>query len=907
MTNGNKAIPGEGAVTMKKERKLAWLRYLALYTGLWFALALWLYLIFLNNGKSFLWVHDGVNQHYAAFNYLCDYLEAALEHRPAGIFNFRLGQGLDAITTLDSYDLTDPVSVIAALLLPLSRLRRYTLMVFAKLYLIGVSFALYADAAEYKNKTAVVLAAVAYTFSGSILFTFARHPNYINWAYYLPLLLAGVELYTRKGKRAPLVLFVFLNAVTNFYTFYINAVLVVICVTVKLLCRTLQTRSAAVFKAEFIGALRTAGVCLVGVLLSLCILLPTIFAFAANSRVAAASGYTDSLWHYPWDYYGKLVESVFAAHYDAGNYYSFLGLNAALLIPVTMLLARKKGDPFPKAILIVVFLMLCLPFAGRLMNGFGYATNRWAYAVSFFAGLALLEMYDGMEKPSAGERAVVYITAVSYIAFCLLHLSTNGRIGKLYAVPMVLWAVVVWGIAVHFKAPRFNAVMACLVLAGAAFQIGFTFLPTTENYVDTFLGRGSAGTCFSNYSSTAAAGIDDGFYRVEEAESSVCKAGYSQVSTASVWWSLLPSTMYDYYRELGLETVIQNCQFRGLSDRVGLMELASVKYYTRPAAKEGLVPYGYEEVASPDAVYQVYKNKYALPIGYSYAGYIPRAEYDRLNALEKEQALLQGAVLEERPDAFDRAAVEYATERLSYDVVNTNGVELTGDRIVVKKGQGTVTLSVRVPANSEIYLYLDGFQLPESLSKTTITVTRSKDEFSVSKAVPVTSRNDKWAVIRDAVAVSLGSGYEGENTVTLKFSRASEYSVKDVSFYAVPMDLYEKNAASLKAYALEDAVVEADRVTGTVSLPEPRIMQFSIPYSKGWRALVDGVETDIVPSDVMYMAVFLDAGEHTVELRYATPYLKEGCAASGVTLLCWLGYELWQRRKKRPVRSAQGQ
>ena len=50
----------------------------------------------------------------------------------------------------------------------------------------------------------------------------------------------------------------------------------------------------------------------------------------------------------------------------------------------------------------------------------------------------------------------------------------------------------------------------------------------------------------------------------------------------------------------------------------------------------------------------------------------------------------------------------------------------------------------------------------------------------------------------------------------------------------------------------------------------------------------------------MYMSVIVPEGELQVELIYHTPGLRTGLIISAVTLVMWLGFELFdaQRRKK---------
>ena len=98
---------------------------------------------------------------------------------------------------------------------------------------------------------------------------------------------------------------------------------------------------------------------------------------------------------------------------------------------------------------------------------------------------------------------------------------------------------------------------------------------------------------------------------------------------------------------------------------------------------------------------------------------------------------------------------------------------------------------------------------------------------------------------------------------------------------------------------LTSVKVGADRVTGTISVPEERILQFAIPYSDGWTAMVDGKKTEIFRSDVMYFSILIPPGEHEVELRYETPWLKTGVIVSAATLVLWAGYEILMNKKNR--------
>ena len=904
--------------TLQKSTKTGIASYLPAYTALWFLCVAVICLVFRINGKTFVWKTDALPQHYIAFNYLCEWLHSLLvEHRFPGFFNFTMGQGLDILTTLDSYDFTDPVSVVAALIVPLSRVQRYTLMIFLKLYLTGFSFLLYCSAAERKNRFAVLAGALAYTFSGAVLYTFARHPNYANWAYYFPFLLAGVEYYTGKKKRAPLVAFVFLNAVTSFYTFYMNVILTAIYVFTGSLCRIAKSGSRLrALKAEGKTVLELVAVGAVGILLSACVLLPTIHAYLDNYRVGVASGYTASMLHYEWKYYFKLPEALFAVNYQPG-YSTALGLNLALFFPLVLLYVRKGEHTELKVLLILSLLMLCVPMAGRVLNGFGYATNRWCYAVPFYVSVAFVEMFDDMQTMTRKEKTAVFLAAAAYLALCLvtymLHSDLATKIAVLRMMAAFAGVTVLFWLMIHFQ--RGLCLEYCLlglVLCCAMLHAFATFSPAAGYYVGDFLSPGEVEAAYSGFSATAVSDTGEGFFRVEaeeqEEHNKENMGGYHGVNGTSFYWSLFPGPVYDYYRELGLSSVAQNCRLAGLNGRTGLLELAGVKYYTKPAVDTGLVPCGYQEIGSPDGNYQVYENRYALPIGYTYSGYITREEYDALDGIGKEQALLQAAVLEAPVDSasIGRAYIVQGAESLNYDLENMEGVAWE-ENCLLASGGGTITLAVNVPEDSEVYLALRKIRLVDLIPKEVpkqgyiveLAAGREADGYSVKKVAYVAKAEYRWPVFRDDIICNLGYGHAGENLITLEFGRAAEMTVDHIEVIAVPMSSYPEHAKSLGEYALESVEVGADRVIGKISVPEERILQFAIPYSAGWTAAVDGENAELFRSDVMYFSTLISPGTHDVELRYETPWLRTGVIISLAALVLWIGYEVLMRRHNR--------
>ena len=76
-------------------------------------------------------------------------------------------------------------------------------------------------------------------------------------------------------------------------------------------------------------------------------------------------------------------------------------------------------------------------------------------------------------------------------------------------------------------------------------------------------------------------------------------------------------------------------------------------------------------------------------------------------------------------------------------------------------------------------------------------------------------------------------------------------------------------------------------------------MVFSVPYSGGWTAWVDGEKAELTRANVMYMGIALDAGEHEIRLEYCTPGVKVGAVITVISYVIFLVLLLrWMRKRK---------
>ena len=91
-----------------------------------------------------------------------------------------------------------------------------------------------------------------------------------------------------------------------------------------------------------------------------------------------------------------------------------------------------------------------------------------------------------------------------------------------------------------------------------------------------------------------------------------------------------------------------------LDERTALYTLGGVKYLSGYQDEETAKPYGYQLIKKKKVKEDgkkrtlcLYKNQYTLPLMYTYTSYITKENYQKFTPNEKEQAMMQGVILDQ--------------------------------------------------------------------------------------------------------------------------------------------------------------------------------------------------------------------------------------------------------------------
>lgn len=889
-------------------------RYFVAFTAIFILTALLVFGWFTIKGKTFIWYSDGWEQHYKAYVYYGRYLrsiasELFVNHRFAiPQWDFAIGEGGDILHTLHYYVIGDPFAALSVFAPTRFMWVYYGLMCLLRIYLAGIAFS---SLCFYVKKNAdhyaVLAGALSYVFCYWSIFNVARHPFFLNPLLYMPMIVLGIERILRERKPFLFIFSIFLAAISNFYYFYNIAIITAIYVIVRLVAEHKKK-----IKVIAIDLAKIAMYALLGVLTSAVILLPNIFAFLGDSRMGATD--ISSQLFYPASYYSGLISTFFTG---GGVYWLCMGYAVPVFFAIALLFRQRKKYALLKILLAVAAIIIIFPTIGQFFNGMSYMSNKWSWALALLCSYVLFAMWPEMMKLK--DKAFIFLA----IALCgclvlamLFYYSRN--IGTIVAICLAFAFLLI--IAPRPRALKRKNILCIAVTVASISWVGVCLnSPIGADYVSESIGIRNINEFLYFNEAQAVSDIatdKSDFYRYSAQKSTYNAGLVSGVSGANYYWTLSNPYINQFRRELGLLEDMSEFRHYNNDDRAALDTLSSVKYYTIPNTVEKQTPpYGFAKIS--DGTFSIYENKYFIPLAYAYDKVITHDDWSVLSSLEKQEAMLQGVYIEDYDGDLDETELSFSGNEVKFDVDNSDGVklDLNNRYFAVSDIESLVEISYERLENSEVYLVINGLDYDNepysevSISKVNIFIESSQ---GLSKSMLYNKKESSYYNDRHDFVINLGY-IDGDNgSVKLSFSNPGTYSFDSLEIVSLSMDRYPDMIASLADSSLDNVEIGANIISGDISLTEDKILLFTIPYAKGWKAYVDGNEVDIHRANIRYMALDLAPGEHEVLLKYETPYFKLGAILSAlgvaicIVLFAWARGKLIARQGRKSPSKSQG-
>jgi len=837
---------------------------------------------------------DGLKQHLIFMRDYIKYIKSGLFNGGISFYRFDIGLGSDFINHYTYYSLFDPLLIIAYLI-PLKYIEfSYYLLIILRLYLSGIAIIILVKKLGIKDEKAHLSIGIFYSFSAAILFSAFRHPMFVNGPMYVPLILYGYEKIKRKESEIPLIISVFFALISQFYIFIYTTFAFILWTFIEL-----------VKEKNYKLYLKVNLYYLLGVLLGGFVLTTQMMATLNGARVG-----TKGFKLYDLIDYAVIIITNFLP--VAGDHYTVGVGSFFAFFPNIYYLFEKRKTTDSIFFLILCILSISATFS-YLINVTSYIVNRWMFLLCVPSAIATARFIEerNYNKKSINNTlkfiffifmlginlllfdliinldSLIYVIFLS-LALIILNIITYLLVAKIKIIGIKLANII--SSPVIYKYLIYNSAFVLFI-----FSIIYCFILTPNNVLKTYYGD-------SNLIKDAL--NDNGFYRIEKTS---FIAGVEDYSNDGVYYNYASTSSYntmtigsiiELLEEYNIENNNNSVGYNGFNLRSRHLTTSNVKYLLVRESDKKRIPYGFKYLKSikvvkydeekkiyhqggnilkddkGNVVYEnldIYINDLFLNFGVIYDSYLSYTDVSNLHALEKENLLTKTVIIDEDNSQINKYEKKDSIKRENVCEYKLENIEVKDGLFYVKE-KGKITFVISEVTNSEVYVEIRKI---ENLDR--------EKSFNTKYV----SRNSEWIVKNYAYAsnmyienknhlINLGY-FEDEKDLIIEIHLDEGiYQIEDISYYLLSSTGLEADIKKLNNNSLTELEFGKNILKGKINTKVSGYMLLAIPYSKGFKAYLDGKETKIYKANYGYMAVFVDSNAKTFELQYQTPGLEIG-------------------------------
>lgn len=781
------------------------------------------------------------------------------------LYSWDTGLGTNFISLM-SYYAASPLNFLSVFF-PLEYSREaLTLFLTIKIGCAGLFFAIFLKNTFNKNDISITAFALCFALCNFIM-GYYWNIIWIDTVALLPLVVLGTVKLFREGKYKLYVISLALSLMTSFYIGLFT------CIFTVLVFGALLITEWKGFKHSFKRLGQIAGFTVIGIGIGAIILLPAYLGLMLTNSVDNEFP-KDITFYEPWL---KMISAVIGfqeptAKEGLPNFYC--GMFAVILLGVFIRSPKVKIREKIVTVLYLSFIVVScnMNVLNYMWHGFHF-TNMLPYRFSYLLSFILLAAGYRAFVVLKEERNPFDVIALSLMTFLIMLLSYKNHSEKIMISNVIVCAVFVLIMVLHnrkiinSKILNFAVFGVCFVEMAMNASLGVKTVKVTGYSIYPTKGAEVSSLIDSIESK------DDGFYRFEKTTNYTINDpalyGYRGVSQFS---STANVNITKLMKDFGLQASEAGNRYYYNQTTAVMNTFLNIKYLIAVDGYTGDLTY-LEPLAKQNGV-SSYENKYYLPIGFTANNEITDYEggsfiqFDNINELFRRATGIEEDVL----------------TRLDIKDVGHKGLN------VMKTGYGNYNFQYNAPTDGSKDCYL----------KYNYTVAEdgpvyASFEFDNVNTLKVKSGN---SVLRSRnqgkyLNVFAAGDFKAGDVVTFQGNVEDQKSGNGTIYvYQINKKVFEEGYKKLSAGSLNVTEYDDTEIKGTITAAEDCVMYTSIPYDGGWKAYIDGKETEVKSIKDAFVCVPLSAGEHTVELKYCPPGFVAGTAISLVSIalfvLLWI-------------------
>lgn len=798
-----------------------------------------------------------IDMYHQYFPFLVEFYHK-LKNGESLFYSWNTGIGSNFLA-LYVYYLASPTNWLCVLIPERFLMEFLSYMVVVKIGLCGLTFTYYIRKHFHSNSWAILGFSLFYALSG-FMAAYNWDVMWLDVIVLAPVILLGVERLVNEGKCYLYCITLGLSILSNYYLSIMLCIFLVLYFAVLLIAREPARQDSAPLAFPKLGAIRNfygkavirfAVFSLLAGGMAAILLLPELAAlrFTEFSDI----NFPSKLKTY-FPVIDMLARHCFNVTVETGldhwpNIYC--GVLVFVLLPLYALQAKiPLRQKVPKLLLLAFMLV---SFSTNVLNfiwhGLNYPDSLPARQSFLYILLLLAMCYEAflhiLEYPK--QMIVAVLTCVLFFLLFCEKIVTDDAFADACFLVTAVFLLIYGGLIYYYRKSheKYGSVPVLMCVCALLVTVAESGVNTYLTSVPTV----SRTTYLSNYDSyqiltdrTVAREQND-FFRFEKfARRTQNDAMLIGFQGGSYFSSTLNSLVSDFYEKYGMRASRVNYCFEGATPVTAALLSTRYMLYTLDRGYDNLF-----ELADTEGKLYLYKNNYALPLGYM----VTSADAPFNDAEEVEETIHED-------DAEDKSMNPLQRQnKLVHKLGISDDVFLKID--ILSYGSEA---DLYVEADAHYYAYTSNTKID--------TIKMNYEEESKS-----------FSQIKKKYILDLGYHKAGE-TLSLKSENGENLNLTayqvDESALAQFIDRLNQQTLTVDDY-------DETSLSGHINVTSAGQLVLSIPYDPGWTLYVDGVRTDMDLFEDTFIGTYLDEGSHTIELKYSPKGFIPGVIVSVVCIM----------------------
>ncbi len=780
-------------------------------------------------------------------------------------FLFNLGAG-ENIYNLSYYGLYSPI-ILLSYLFPFVPM--YIYIQIASILGVCISIFLFYrwTNGKFGSRTAFVLT-VLFEFSTGFSLHSHRHIMFVSYMPFLLLAFNAVDDYFKGRRKFLLVLYTFL-CIMCCYFFGVAAVAAIVAYGVY---EYLRTTEKVTLKDLWKKGSHFAGRIFTAVLMSGILLLPTVYCMlsgrdAGNSKIDISTFVPNvNIEFFCYDTYG-------------------MGLTIAAVIAVISAVV-SKNKKHTRFLGITMLCLLCLPVCVYALNGTLYVDAKVLIPFMPLCLLLVGRLFEQIEDKSFSWKLCLPAAALLAAAFWLF-VQRNTLVKQLMLTDIIALAVIITVYLIVKKKLVLQAgAMIVAVMAGFIANCNDTLTPVSE--LRSLLSD-------DYYSLAQTVSEDSKLVRTANLvdRSTTPNYVYNDDYLVSTIYSSLHNKRYNgfYFDRIYNENEFRNSALTTQSQSFIYQMYMGTKYLITDSKTLPSVMYKKIKQSGDLSLYECDR---ALPIGYCSSHLLSEKAFLDIDYPYSMCALMNNVVV--RSGGKDSYECKDISETEAFEIKDVDGISKTEKGYSVRLEKTTeFTVDLKEPVASD-KLLLIAFEVRNDFRDTDL---KTGDAKIFIDGIKNNLTDPSWKYYNNNTTFEYAISAHDEQPLKelkMKFMRGN-YDIENIRCYT----MLPSQMTDIDEFVFDKQKTKGDVIQGSIDVTSDGYFKLSVPYADGFKAYVDGKETEVTCVDTAFIGFPLSQGHHDIKIIFTAPLKNEGLMMSGagaLILAVLIFFEYHSKRKK---------